>query len=168
MPASSAAAVKRFDPKGWKKTSKTLCVPVRLIDGSEYEFEFRILHGDAAIALKRDVFALEKESRELVKDEKKDGDEDGRSVETSVKLAEIDQRTIRTMTKACLVEEGLEDEDIDRLVIATGGVHSKFGEAVYRACGMPHPKDMLRLMRPDFFEDLPFLSHAKRGRIGGK
>ena len=62
----------------------------------------------------------------------------------------------------------IKDEDLDQLIVAVGGLNSRFGEAVFRACGISHPKEVVRLMKPDIFEDMPFLSRGKRGKTGGK
>lgn len=162
---------KKFNAKEWLKNSKkTFAVATRLIDGSDYEFEFTILTGDKALAVKRDAFKLHAESQKIVKEER-EKDESGtpRDVEATVKLTDIDQRALRLMTRACLSEcSDWGDDDLDRLLVVAGGLHSPFGEGVYKACGMSHPKQLLRAAAPDLFEDLPFLSQGKRGRTGGK
>lgn len=153
----------KFDAKKWKAgAKKTFRANIRLIDGSDYEFEFKLLIGAPALELKRQVFALEKRTRELVKDQQADE----RDVETSVSLSEVDRDMLRLLTRAC-VDADMDNDDIDRLVLATGGLNGKFSEGLYRACGITHPKEALKLIKPDFFEDLPFLSPVKRGKTGG-
>lgn len=154
---------RKFDGKAWAKGNpKVLKREVRLIDGSDYEFEFRLLVGEPALALKREVFGLQDESVSLTS-ERRDKGEEKIDADTSVKLAEIDQKVLRAMCRAAVPEVvDYTDENLDLLLMSVGGILSDFGKTLYKACGMTHP--MARLSDPDLLGDLPFLSRAKRGR----
>lgn len=157
----------KFDGKAWAKGNHgSIKVTVRLIDGTDYEFEFVLLTGESALAVKREVFGFQKEAGDLVKEEKDKGREPGeREVDVSVRLSEIDQKVWRCMCRASVAEtKEFDDDQLDLLLTSVGGIHSVFGKALYKACGVSHPHDVLRLASPDLLEDLPFLSRGKRAR----
>lgn len=154
----------KFDPAAFAAERGRFQFACRLIDGREMEFEFEILTGERALQVKREIFELEKETRKIIKDEK--GKElDERDTDAAAGLAEIDQRTLRVLCRHSLgLPAEYKDETLDRLIVSAGGINSRFAEAVFHACGISHPKDLVKLMKPDLFADLPFLSQEKRAK----